>query len=395
MQLSSCLIAAALCAPLAAAARPDLLSPSPGSTSGAPPSEERGIELVANGAIARFGPHQVTFAADAHLRGAVEIRLRDVVLRTHVIGLCYYNEAGEGVLLAGVKSRIGELVGANQVVYRDAFDREGVSGDIVYTYTASSLEQDIVIQKQLPPPAACGVESTRVRLGVVTEFEASVEPKRTAGTIAVRAQNVAPGIVSEETLPDETLDFGPLQIVAGKALIAGDPQAEIPIAKNWLGYEGCGERRFLIETTPYELIQPMLDQLPKADTAGQTAAKVPSLKLALQQAGRGTSAAAGPQRMTVARADSPSRSGVVLDYLMVVAPEAQVASGKTDTDRNASRDAWEMHHFGSQSRNGRGDPDGDGVSDDLGRTQGRNARVAGRVGDTNAVIRLTVFSPLK
>ncbi len=51
--------------------------------------------------------------------------------------------SGQSLLIAEVTNRIGLIVGADQVIYTNAFDT--LLADIRYHYTRQSLEQDIVL----------------------------------------------------------------------------------------------------------------------------------------------------------------------------------------------------------------------------------------------------------
>jgi hypothetical protein len=278
-----------------------------------------------------------------------------------VIGLCFYSDTGEGVLIAGLKPRVGELLSTNQVVYRDAFD--GITADLVYTYTAASppsLEQDIVVRRQLPAPTSYNLEAERVRLATVSEFIDSPEPRRTVQIVSLRERFPALGILSDESLADETLDFGPVRVAAGRAFTLGETGEAIPVVKNW---QSLGERRFLIESTPYRLIAPLLEKLPAEERTASIRRRPQALSTVLLGE-RLQARAGGPsQPMILAQSGLSAEPGVVLDYLMVVNQEAQGAAADADTDADGIPDNWELQHFGNLDRDGRGDRDGDGVSD--------------------------------
>ncbi|HEY9172943.1 MAG TPA: thrombospondin type 3 repeat-containing protein [Verrucomicrobiae bacterium] len=314
------------------------------------------IELTEDGAIARTGPHTVTFAANARTAGGtIHLRLpTGELLRSRVIGLCYFQPDGKSVMLAEVKEKVGELLEpgglpANRVAYRDAFD--AVVADIVYTYTATALEQDIVIRRKLSPPEAFGLDNRVAKLGVITAFEESPEPRQTLTTVDLRpyyADGMARG---EELLGDTTVNFGSMRIVAGKAFTLGKTGAYVPVGKAWQLLRGPeGEAlQCLVEATPYALIAPQLDALPaagapegaravrdfkdvlqasrlpvkKAQDKREMAADLPS-RPAGQLPGKAIGTAdSHPQlreRMTLAQAAVDATPGVVLDYLIVVTP---------------------------------------------------------------------------
>ena len=109
------------------------------------------IELLEEGAIARFGPHHVIFGADAMT--PIDLRTPDgQLLRSTVFGLAYFSPDGkQSALIAELKSTEGELLSGNRVLYRNAFEGD-VEGDLIYSYTSHSLEQDVVIRKKIAPP---------------------------------------------------------------------------------------------------------------------------------------------------------------------------------------------------------------------------------------------------
>jgi hypothetical protein len=66
------------------------------------------IELEASGAVARFGPHFVRFAADVSVPSAIDLTTPDGVrLRSTVLGLGYFDAAtGKGGLIAELKPTV-------------------------------------------------------------------------------------------------------------------------------------------------------------------------------------------------------------------------------------------------------------------------------------------------
>jgi hypothetical protein len=66
-----------------------------------------------------------------------------------------------------------------------------------------------------------------------------------------------------------------------------------------------------------------------------------------------------------------------------------------DANGNGFPDLYEFEHFGNLNQTGAGDFDGDGVSNMTEYLQGRNPAIAGTLSDTNNLIQLRVFTPLK
>ena len=97
------------------------------------------IELTPKGAIARQGQYQVKFASNLNSAGAIDQQTADGKrLRSNVLGLAYYDTAtGKSALIAQVQDSQGQLVSANQVLYRNAF--EGMNADVRYIYKKGSF----------------------------------------------------------------------------------------------------------------------------------------------------------------------------------------------------------------------------------------------------------------
>lgn len=313
------------------------------------------IDLTENGAVARTGPHTVAFSANARTAGGtIHLRLpTGELLRSRVIGLCYFQSDGKSVMLAEVKEggeRGGELLPPAQVIYRDAFD--DAVADILYTYTATALEQDIVIRRKLAPPESFGL-SRDCQLAVITAFLQAPEPRRSLEHVDLRPYYAGSVVTGEELLGDEAISFGSMRIVHGKAFTLGKAGDYIPVGKAWQWLKGPdGETiQCLVESTPYALIQPQLEALPdagapegaravrdfkdvlqasrspvrKAQDKGQMAANPRSHSPGTAPGTADSSRPARPagqlrETMTLAQAAVDATPGVVLDYLIVVTP---------------------------------------------------------------------------
>jgi len=288
------------------------------------------IEPDPAGAVARFGALRVSFASDAS-GGIVLISPDGLRLRSRLAGLCYWSDS-KTVMLGNLKGgTIGEIVNPTTVCYRDALT--GASADLVYEYrdSGSVFEQNLVIRKQLPTPADCGFsesEMDRVKLAVLTEFFDDIEPRRTPLSIDLTEAYRSLGMQRSETLPDETLTFGAVRIIGGESFSLGEPDLSVPSGKAWRVFEGPeGEtKRYLIESTPYRLLKPLLDALP-VRTAFNKARQSKDLETALAQLG--TPAAGKTTSKLMARIESrvDAQPGVVLDYLLVTTPLLNVDFG--------------------------------------------------------------------
>jgi hypothetical protein len=305
------------------------------------------IEPHPGGAIARFGALQVTFGADA-LDGTILVTPNGLPLRSRVVGLCYWSES-KTVMLAELKNSIGQIVDAKTVLYPEAL---GAAGEIVYEVTPSSFEQNIVLRKQLPTPAECGfAEDEKVMLAVVTEFFDAPEPRQSPVTIDLGEAYRSLGMTRDETLPDVTLSFGAVRITAGKSFSLGDPDLSVPSGKAWQVFREPGGKtsRYLIESTPYRLLKPLLDALPV-----RTAFKAPrpskDLKTAL--AALSSPAQAKPDSKLMAKVPTSihSQPGVVLDYLLVTDRLLNIDFGAGNKSGFAafgqqSWDCWNAYYY--------------------------------------------------
>lgn len=227
------------------------------------------IEIVPGGALAAQGAHKVGFAANANTAGAINMLTTDGKrLRSHVLGLAYINaRTGETLWIAQIRDSIGELVGENQIIYRDAFnsDGSGIKADIRYTYTRAGLEQDIIFREGGAPPspeaygfAAADVEN--IRLEVVTEFIEAPTPQLTGAALSVVAPQQRVAMAMPEFI-DQTVDFEAMRMEAGQAFpLDGEniPQESVPTGKRWHQQDG---RTFLIEAVDYSAIKSHLDTL--------------------------------------------------------------------------------------------------------------------------------------
>ncbi len=306
------------------------------------------IELEANGAVARFGPHFVQFAADVSVPTAIDLTTPDGVrLRSTVLGLVYFDAAtGKSTLLAELKSAVGELVAPDRVLYRGAFD--GVSADILYTYTGNSLQQDVIIRKRPPSPKEWGFDPAATRLEVWTEFFDPPQPRRQTRTIDLRKHNLALGVSGEENLLDETLYFGAMRMVAGKAFTLGNAENSVPVSKAWVQING---RSFLVESSPYALLEPQLEALPVAAVEPgdrkQGVVERADLHLPSPKVKQGST---GP--LLAAQTGAGNTPGVVLDYMIVNNAVLNINFGADWSNRVGmaaigvtSNDFWNGYYF--------------------------------------------------
>jgi Immunoglobulin domain len=329
---------------------PGLSGPSSNLTGQATLPVSGQITIEGTEAVGRGGPHTVEFAANLNTMAAVNVMMADgEQLQSHLLGLSYNTADGQGVMIAGMKDSVGELLPPNRIIYRNAFDG-GIDGDVIYTYTAYSIEQDIVLRQQLPSPAQYQLDPAQARLGVITEFIQPPEPLQAPASVDLSALNKQEGVQGPLTLPDEQIQFKTMRIVQGRAFSLGDSSTIIPSGKRWLQIAG---RHFLIESTPYPLIEPLLNTLPSL-TAQVTTHKAGSFGAMLLSPPK-ASLAKKHQQIQLSRS-GVTAPGVVLDYLMVSTPMLDINFGAADTNKvgfayigQTTNDYWNGYQFWGQT----------------------------------------------
>jgi len=186
------------------------------------PSKEE-IDLQPDGTLAAIqGQHQVYFPGNIYGGEIKLIQPNGVQLHSCPVGLSY-DDGSNTMLIAVLTNSIGQLVGSNQVIYTNAF--AGLDADIIYSYTRSGLEQDIVLREQPPTPASLNLSPETTRLQVLTEFFDPPQPRQTTRTLPAQA-----GLA----LTDDTLDFGTMQMVPGKAFKLGEDSSSARVGKSWV-----------------------------------------------------------------------------------------------------------------------------------------------------------------
>src|ERR1022692_530258 len=262
------------------------------------------IDILPNGtAVATNGQHQAYFPGDIY-QGQIELVTPDGQhLKSRPMGLSYF-DGTKSVLIAELTNSIGVVVGNNQVVFQNAFN--GLAADLRYFYTKAGFEQDVVIKQQPPTPESLGLNPDKARLQILTEFFSPPQP-----TIESTAMPVQAGL----SLTDESLGFGTMQMIPGKAFLLGAnaTDAGAMVDKQWLLLDG---RQFLVEEVPVDAILEGLAALPltamnsNSSKNSRTASK--HLKLPPQRLAENNTS----KSLMLAKADL-SAQGFVLDYQTV------------------------------------------------------------------------------
>jgi len=282
------------------------------------------IEVINGVGVARHGQHQVIWAANANTAGAVDLQSPDGKrFLSHVLGIAFTDrKTGASVFLATTKDSIGQVVGS-QVIYKDAFD--GISADIVYTYSPAKFEQDIVFREALPDPSGppWNMNADSVLVEVYTEFIDPPDAVIKNVTLQSVTGPAARQAMVEPDLIDQQLDFGAMQIGAGTGFSNGDAGAnDTSVSKS---FEVRDQRHVLIEKIEYKAAIGRMAALakPAALTKDQVAAIERSIKR--DRNGVAHAALPGKPRLAARQEKRPIRTaqlslpthGFVMDYSQV------------------------------------------------------------------------------
>lgn len=260
------------------------------------PSKEE-IDILPDGtAAATNGQHQVYFPGDVYNGEIREITPDGKVLRSRPLGLSY-DDGSNTVLIAVLTNSTGELISSNQVLYPNAF--VGIDADLRYTYTGDGFEQDIILRAQPPMPKDFNLNPQTTKLQAMTEFINPPQPQ-----------------ITTTSSDDETLDFGAMRMIRGKAFLAGinRPTPGAMVNKSWMTIEG---RHILVEQVPLPALAGDLSVLPQASLSQSFKPDGPLYAISSQpllptqhlgKAGNGT--------MILAKATSHD-TGLVIDYQTV------------------------------------------------------------------------------
>ncbi|HEV2454489.1 MAG TPA: hypothetical protein VGY98_09515, partial [Verrucomicrobiae bacterium] len=211
------------------------------------------VEILPDGTAAgTHGQHTTFFPVDI---GNGVIRLVEPdgqEIRSEPLCLSYWDGTNY-VVIAGLTNSVGELVSSNQVLYPDAF---GKGASLLYTYTRAGLEQDVVLEQQPPTPQSLGLNEDTARLQVMTEFFNAPQPAVKARTVSTTAGEVE----------DDSLTFGTMSMVSGKAFVLGKAAPSVGIERRWVTDDG---RQILIEEVPVTSINDDLANLPMGRTSSR------------------------------------------------------------------------------------------------------------------------------
>lgn len=226
------------------------------------------IELAPNGAIARRGPYQATFAANINSPVSAEVLTPDHKrLRFRILGMAYFDfHTRSNVLIAELKDSIGELVATNQILWRDAFT--DFRADVRLTYRKSGLEQDVILRQRPPLPEEFGLHPATTRLLLFTEFFDPPADVR-------QESRVRRGWRRDQVT--KIVDFGRMKIGQGAAFALGAGAAKrAPVEKHWLVLGR--NRTFLVEEVSFSKITAQLANLQARSPATSSSGPAPELR---------------------------------------------------------------------------------------------------------------------
>jgi hypothetical protein len=265
------------------------------------------IVILSNGtAVATNGQHQASFPGDIY-QGEIQLLTPDgQLLQSKPLALAYFDGTNT-VVIAELTNSVG-LVGNNQVIYPDAFNTlSGFKADLRYTYTKAGFSQDVILRTQPPTPESLGLSGDTARLQIMTEFFSAPQPAITTTALPTQA-----GV----SLEDESLDFGTMQMVPGRAFLMNQnaQDAGAMVSKHWVIVNG---RQVLIEEVPVDAILEGLAALPMTAMNSNSSKNIHTASKHFQLPPQRLAAKNTSKIIMLAKTDLPAK-GFVLDYQTVI-----------------------------------------------------------------------------
>lgn len=276
-------------------------------------SEE--IELHPEGAVAQHTQHKVIFAPNLNTVGAIDLLTPDGKrMRSSPVGLAYYDAAsGQSVWIGGLKDCQGAVLGANQVIYTNAFSN--IVATVRYTVSKAGFEQDVILEEQPPTPESFGLPSDTTRLEVITEFFDSPTPKKSDVLLKHYTAKLGQINFAAPDFVDEQLDFGAMITGRGRAFKLSDQDdlgEGVQVGKR---FGTSGGRTYMIEGVEYQAMRQQFSELPKTKNAIRTAMNSPVSQERIFPPVKQLAKTKSP--LMVAQSGLQLDSGVVIDYVIV------------------------------------------------------------------------------
>jgi hypothetical protein len=300
-----------------------------------PVIQDYGDTILCTGASFR-----VLLNTNLNTTGAVDLETSDRQrIVSHPLGIAFYDpESGKSVLLAQIQDSRAELVSSNLIVYRDAFDGNGIRASVTYGYWRGRFHQDVTFERApAVTPADFGMGPS-TRLEVLTEFVDSPIPTLTPVVMkrekdeAKRTRMVAPDLV------DEKLDYGAMTMYLGRAFTTeAGKRGGVPVAKRLVKIE---DRTVLTEAVEWRDVEANFAKLPRQAATGSRLKSVVAgqrelpRKVVTEEPERPSFEArvtrAGQPRLAMLPRRGTGPEGFVLDYeLIQSAEEFTFQSGQT------------------------------------------------------------------
>lgn len=237
------------------------------------------FQAVGDGFAATRMQHSVHISANLNTVAAVTMTLMDgTTLRLTPVAIGLYDAAsGKSGIITSIQDCFGVLVDTNQLVFRNAFQGNGLSADIVYTIQRGSFSQDVVVTSRLNP-ADYGFAPATTRVQIISEFYDPPQPDRMLRPLYIENSPAVRGRMATPDFVDELLGFGQAVIGTGTAytrtqLAAG--QRGAAVAKQFItDTNQSPARSFLLESVRYPAMSAALKALP-AFSGPKTALLVP------------------------------------------------------------------------------------------------------------------------
>ncbi len=219
------------------------------------------VHAFSGGVACEGAGYRVILNTNLNTDGAVDfMSSQQQRIVSHPLAIYYFDpDSGRSALLAQIKDTGPEILSSTEVVYRDAFDGNGIQAGIIYRFRAGAFQQNVVFVKRPSlTPVDLGMGS-RTRIEVASEILDCPAPTRTLRVLKKDASQA-----EESVLTDEVLDFGnELRMGLGHAFGLGEGinsfSRGIPVAKRLV--QTTGGRTLLLEAVEWNAVRERLEKL--------------------------------------------------------------------------------------------------------------------------------------
>ncbi len=287
-------------------------------------------DLASRGAIARHGPHQVSFASHPGIRPVFTIQMADGRRWSggpRALGwIERHGRSFQSVASIRPDSR-GRVVAPDQFVFEQAFD--GVEADLVYVWRRDAFQQDVLL-RAIPAPSV-DWDPSITDLAIVSEF--TIDPPLECAKSEAQADLDQ---ARDSHLDDaRIIDLGRMSMVVGRAFPAGSKEGfrtgagdsapgAVPVRKRWQTL-APGHYR-LLECVPWRVVKDHVDTLPgtrprsrprSRTVRDRAVASTSAQDRRASQSGEDPSAEPVPS-------NAQTRHGFVVDFLVI--PQNQITT---------------------------------------------------------------------